>query len=308
MTVQTTLRVRSATKVYGGLHALDDVTMGLDRGECVALVGPNGAGKSTLFKLILGLIRPSAGEIEVMGRRPGRAGFDEAKRHIGFLPEQVRFHGALSGRETLTFYARLKQADRRQIDDLLDRVDLGAAADRRVHTYSKGMRQRLGLAQALIGAPRLLLLDEPTSGLDPQARTNFFSMIAAEQANGATILLSSHALTELEARTDRVAILHHGQLMADGSIAQLTEKLSLASCIRVRAGRRQMAQLADQMAGRFDAKDFVNGIAVLDCRPEEKLPMLRELVTGGIDLESLDIVEPSLERIFSAYTSEEAKP
>lgn len=291
-------------KNYGKLTALDTVSLEIKQGECVALVGPNGAGKSTLFKLVLGLIPATVGVLQVLGRKPGDRDFDQTKRRIGFLPEQVLFHGALTGRETLRFYTQLKQADLGAIDALFDRVGLSAAADRRVATYSKGMRQRLGLAQALIGSPKLLLLDEPTTGLDPDARQNLFHIVDEEKRNGAAILLSSHILTELEARTDRIAILNAGQLLADASLDTLVQRLALPSRIIVRAEPGQMQRLAEMYSDRLDARQTVNGTAVLDCRPDEKLVLLKELMAGDLSFEGLDIVEPSLEQVFAAYTTQ----
>ena len=308
MTAAPCIRVEAAGKDYGRLTALRDVTLDVAQGECVALVGPNGAGKSTLFKLILGLIRPSTGTLRVLDRNPGARDFDAAKRRIGFLPEQVLFHGALTGRETLRFYVRLKGAETRQLDELLDRVGLAHAADRRVATYSKGMRQRLGLAQALIGEPRLLLLDEPSTGLDPEARQNLFRIVKEERETGAAVLLSSHILTELEARTDRVAILNAGRLVADASLGELVRKLALPSRIVVRAPASQMARIGQRFADRLEPGSAVNGTAVLDCRPDEKLALLKELMSGDLAFDGLDIVEPSLEQVFAAYTTGEPGP
>ncbi len=290
-------------KSYGALKALDRVSLGIDAGECVALVGPNGAGKSTLFKICLGLLTRSEGGVSVLGCDPSSAGFSATKRRIGFLPEQAMFQGPLTGKETMRFYARLKGADVRSNDGILDRVHLSDAAGRRVSTYSKGMRQRLGLAQALIGKPDLLLLDEPMSGLDPEARRNFFQILDEEMARGAAIILSSHILTELEARTDRVAILSRGQLKAFGPIAQLRAELGLHPHIKLKASRAQMEHLAGRFGSRFAPTAFMNGAAVLECAPEDKLDLLRELMSEDLTFENLDIVEPSLEQVFAAHTS-----
>ena len=291
------------TRRFGALTALDQVTLDIAQGKCLALVGPNGAGKSTLFKVCLGLISPTQGSIRVLDCDPQSNEFNAVKRRIGFLPEQVMFQGSLTGRETLRFYARLKRADLAKNDDLLVRVRLADAADRRVSTYSKGMRQRLGLAQALIGSPRLLLLDEPMSGLDPEARQNFFQILDEVKSNGTAIVLSSHILTELEARTDRIAILNRGKLRAAGSIAQLRNDLNLAARIRVRANDRQMQQLAKHLSGRFDPTCFLNGTAVLEIAPQDKMDLLKDLMGSDLAFENLDIVEPSLEQIFAAHTS-----
>ena len=291
------------TKSFGAVRALDGVSLGIAPGECTALVGPNGAGKSTLFKLCLGLVRPSSGEISVLGCDPTSSQFDDAKRRIGFLPEQAVFEPSLTGRETMRFYARLKGASVAFNDDILARVQLSEAAGRRVSTYSKGMRQRLGLAQALIGEPQLLLLDEPMSGLDPEARRNFFAILNEEKKRGAAIVLSSHILTELEARTDRVAILSRGLLKALGPVAQLRADLNLHSNIRLKATSAQMEQLAGRFADRFGSAAFMNGAAVLEVAPEDKMDLLRELMSADIAFETLDIVEPSLEQIFAAHTA-----
>ena len=303
MSVTAAIAADALTKDYGTLKALDQVSLDIRPGECIALVGPNGAGKSTLFKLCLGLVPPSAGALSVLGCNPAQGEFTTLKSRIGFLPEQAMFQDALSGTETLRFYARLKGADVALNDDILARVHLSEAAGRRVGTYSKGMRQRLGLAQALIGAPDILLLDEPMSGLDPEARRNFFQILDEEKARGAAIVLSSHILTELEARTDRVAILSRGQLKAMGSIAELRAKLNLHTRIRLNAGSQQMQRLAGHFEGRFDRACFMNGTAVLECAPEDKLELLKELMSADLTFENIDILEPSLEQVFAVHTA-----
>lgn len=294
---------RDLTKTFRSVAALDGVSLHIEPGECVALVGPNGAGKSTLIKITLGVVAATSGSIKVFGVNPRDSAFDIIKRKIGFLPEQVQFDGALSGHETLRFYADLKSVPRGMIDDLLVRVRLSDAAHRAVSTYSKGMRQRLGLAQALLGAPDVLLLDEPMTGLDPEARSNFFQIIDEEKARGAAIILSSHILTELEARTDRIAVLSGGRLKAIGLIAELRVELGLGEQIRVRANASQMQRLSSQFAARFGPNRFVNGVAVLDCGAEGKLALLKELLHGDADLENIEFIEPSLEEVFAAYTA-----
>ena len=308
MTLAPAIETTGLTRRFGRLTALEGVTCAVRPGESVALVGPNGAGKSTLIKICLGLLKPSAGEARILGADPQAGGFADAKRRIGFLPEQVQFHGALSGRQTLRFYAALKGGGGPTIDELLDRVQLVDAADRAVSTYSKGMRQRLGLAQALLGEPHLLLLDEPMSGLDPEARANFFKILDGEKARGAAIVLSSHILTELEARTDRVAILARGRLKAIGSVSSLRADLGLGARIRVSAEPVAMRALSEHFAGTVPGDRFVNGVAVLECGGDDKLALLRDLVTSGIEFENIEIVEPSLENIFAAYTSGSGQP
>jgi Cu-processing system ATP-binding protein len=215
-----TVSVNAVTKSYRAVRALQDVSFDLGPGRLNALVGHNGAGKTTLIKLMLGLIRADRGAIRVLNEDPA-AGEFSGRRQLGYLPENVAFNVALTGRETLTFYARLKQVGPAVALALLDRVGLMEAADRRVGTYSKGMRQRLGLAQALLGRPRVLLLDEPTTGLDPELRQTFYEILNELRNDGATVLISSHALNELEDRAEHVLIMNRGMLVAEGTLAQL---------------------------------------------------------------------------------------
>ena len=159
----TALLVDNVVKRYGSVETVRGISLRVEPGQRVALLGHNGAGKTTLMKMVLGLTPLSSGRIEILGARPGSR---RARGATGFLPESVAFHGALTGREQLHHFARLKSATIRSADALLERVGLADAADRRIRTYSKGMRQRIGLAQALLGTPEIVLLDEPTSGLD----------------------------------------------------------------------------------------------------------------------------------------------
>src|SRR6185437_14387376 len=215
-----TVSVNGVTKSYRAVRALRDVSFDLVPGRLSALVGHNGAGKTTLIKLMLGLIRPDRGSIRVLDEDPA-AGEFSARRQLGYLPENVAFNAALTGRETLSFYARLKHIKPSKAWAILDRVGLTDAADRRVGTYSKGMRQRLGLAQALLGRPRVLLLDEPTTGLDPALRQTFYEILNELRDDGATVLISSHALNELEDRAEHVLIMNRGMLVAQGTLAEL---------------------------------------------------------------------------------------
>ena len=218
--MSVSVSVNGVEKSYGPVRALRNVSFDLGPGRLSALVGHNGAGKTTLIKLMLGLIHADRGEVRVLNEDPA-AGEFSARRQLGYLPENVAFNAALTGRETLAFYARLKQIKPASAWPLLDRVGLMDAADRRVGTYSKGMRQRLGLAQALLGRPRVLLLDEPTTGLDPALRQTFYEILNELRDDGATVLISSHALNELEGRAEHVLIMNRGVLVAQGTLAEL---------------------------------------------------------------------------------------
>ena len=197
------VRAEDLSRRYCALLALDRIDLAIGEGERIALIGHNGAGKTTLIKLVLGLLQPTEGRLSVLDGRPGR---EAARQATAYMPENLAFHPALTGREQLTYLARLKGV-RTDLPAVLERVGLLEAMNRRIATYSKGMRQRLGLAQLLLGEPRLVILDEPTTGLDPVSRHGFYEIVSELAGRGAAIIQSSHVLTELEARTDRVAVM-----------------------------------------------------------------------------------------------------
>ncbi len=293
------------TKRYGADDAVRDVSLQLGRGECIALIGHNGAGKTTLMKLMLGLIRPTSGTVRVLGQDPADA---RARGQIGFLPENVAFNPALTGRELLTFYARLKGEPVPASLELLERVGLGEAAGRRVGTYSKGMRQRLGLAQALLGSPRILLLDEPTTGLDPALRQSFYEIVLELRNAGATVLLSSHALTELEERTDRVVIMHKGVMVADGSIEALRSIAELPVRMRVTVGSGTLGAVPNWL-GPVDAWQTINGHAIeLSCSPDNKMAVLRSIVETGPAISDIEIMPPTLDRLYAHFLRQREAP
>ena len=224
------VEIQGVSQRYGSMTVLHDLNLNLGEGEVLGLFGHNGAGKTTSMKLILGLLAPSEGQVKVLGRAPNDP---QVRRQLGYLPENVTFYPQLSGRETLRHFARLKGAALTQVDELLEQVGLAHAADRRVKTYSKGMRQRLGLAQALLGEPKLLLLDEPTVGLDPIATQDLYQLIDRLRQRGTSIILCSHVLPGVEAHINRAAILAKGRLQAVGSLSQLRAEAGLP--VRIRA-------------------------------------------------------------------------
>jgi len=293
------LIVDRATRRHGAVETVSAVSLTVAAGERVALLGHNGAGKTTLMRMILGLTRIDGGAIAVFGAPPGT---HAARAASAYLPESVAFHPALTGREQLRLYASLRGERGRVADGLLERVGLAEAADRRIGAYSKGMRQRLGLAQALLGRPRLAVLDEPTSGLDPVSRRDFYALVDGLAAEGAAVLLSSHALTELEARTDRIAILREGTLVADAPIEALRARAHLPIRLRVAARTETAAEVADRLGGAR-----VNGRAVeILCRHDEKLGHLGRIAALGALIEDVDVAPPSLEDLYRYYSRKDA--
>jgi Cu-processing system ATP-binding protein len=293
------ISVTAAGKDYSGKAVLSDVSFKVPRGRCLALIGHNGAGKTTLMKLILGLIKPTRGSVEVLGTNPAAA--DKSFRQkLGFLPENVAFHDELTGFDTIAFYGRLKGVNVSKGSEILERVGLMHAADRRVRTYSKGMRQRLGLAQALLGKPQLLLLDEPTTGLDPVLRQEFFQIIRELTVSGTTVVLSSHILTELEARTDLAAILRDGHLAAFGDLDTLRREAGLPVTVRVKGDARA---IATKLNGAFQKTlgadtSFID----IDCPPSRKMALLRTLADFGDLCSDLEVRLPSLDDLYLHYS------
>ncbi|WP_247312386.1 ABC transporter ATP-binding protein [Ralstonia pseudosolanacearum] len=300
--------LRDVGKDYGTVRAVDGVNLEVGYGELFGLIGHNGAGKSTLFKMMLGLIPMSAGEIHVAGASLRTAAFRAARRRIGYLPENLALYDNLSGLETLRFFARLKGAPMGDCEALLARVGLQGAAAKPVRAYSKGMRQRLGFAQALLGAPRVLFLDEPTNGLDPAAIHDFYAMLQRLREQGVTILITSHILAELQQRIDRLAIMADGRILALGSVASLRERadLPLTLMLRVESGSRTAFRqhLAPLRAHGVEIED---GPAEQDltvrCRHAAKMQVLATLQSLGGRLLDLQIREASLEDLFFGLRS-----
>ncbi|TNE42695.1 MAG: ABC transporter ATP-binding protein [Alphaproteobacteria bacterium] len=289
-------------KSFGKKWAIKDISLTLPERQCLALVGHNGAGKTTLIKVILGLIKPSAGEVRVLHHDPAMRDFSKLRCSIGFLPEQVLFQKTLTGRETLAFYARLKGLPANKLDEYFERVDLHAAVDQRVGTYSKGMRQRLGIAQALLGRPKLLVLDEPTTGLDPVARQNIYKIIDEEKKSGAAILISSHVLTELDDRIDRVAILNEGAMAAQGTIPQLRHQIGMRSRIGITAPPESCDAIAVAFAEGARIERFSAEKIVLRCLPDQKVEILRKIMAKGLAITDIELIDPTLEQVFNAYS------
>jgi ABC-2 type transport system ATP-binding protein len=253
-------------------EALRGVSFDIAEGELVGLLGPNGAGKSTLTKIACGLVHPSAGAVTVAG---APAGSEPARRALGYLAELFRFPGWCTADEVLVLHQRLAGSDKGAGErrELLELVGLGSEGARRVDTMSKGMQQRLGLAQALVGSPRLLLLDEPTSALDPAGRRTVRDLLGELRTRGVTVLLNTHLLSEVEHTCDRVLILDRGSIVADGSPDELTRprgiEVELAGGTRVfeGAGREDAPRIVAELVG---AGEQVFAVRVLRSTLEER--------------------------------------
>jgi ABC-2 type transport system ATP-binding protein len=266
----TALLASGLGKRYGSVVALDQVSLSVGPGELVGLVGANGAGKSTLVKIACGLVRPTSGSVTVYG---APAGSREARRQLGYLAELFRFPGWCTASEVLALHQQLAGSSRGQSerDELLELVGLSDAARRRVEGMSKGMQQRLGIAQSLVGEPKLLLLDEPTSALDPSGRRAIRTLLLELRDRGIAVLLNSHLLGEVERVCDRVVILARGKVVADGRPDELTHAGGVE--IQTGNGTRQFP----------------------DARREDVPRIVAELVSGGVDIYEVTVVRSTLE-------------
>ena len=246
---------RGLTKRYGDLVAVDDVYLTVEAGDVFGYLGPNGAGKTTSLRMLLGLIRPSAGSIELFGRDPLDHGARSLDGVAGFV-EAPAFYPYLSGRRNLRMLADYDQPRTRdQIEEVLDLVELRDRGDDRVGGYSHGMKQRLGIAASLLRSPRLLLLDEPTTGLDPAGMRDMRLLVRRLSGEGITVLLSSHLLAEVEELCNRVAIIRKGRIVYEGALAELRE----------RAGRTWRLRASDQQRARSIALAHgVGDLAAMD--------------------------------------------
>lgn len=292
----TSLLIENVVKRYGDMQTVRGVSLSVAAGERVALLGHNGAGKTTLMRMVLGLTTISSGAISVLGATPGSAA---ARKATGFLPENVAFHGALSGREQLHYFARLKSEPLRTADEFLERVGLADAADRKIRTYSKGMRQRVGLAQALLGRPKLALLDEPTSGLDPISRHEFYDIVDDLATGGTAVLLSSHALTNLETRTDRIVIMAKGRCVVDDTLANLRHGSVMPIHMRVTVAAGEI----DPVIAAIGGERLSNNTVSLTCTQDEKMALLARITGLGDVVNDIDITPASLEDLYRHYST-----
>ena len=283
----------NVSKHFQQLKALNNVSLQLAEGEVLGLFGHNGAGKTTMMKIILGIEKTSSGDVTIFGRDPQSKQAWQDRRHIGYLPENVSFYDHLTGVEVLRYFAKLKSVPRRQVAELLALVGLTHAMQRKVKTYSKGMRQRLGLAQAFLGEPKLLLLDEPTIDLDPTATQEFYHSVDRLKQRGASIILCSHVLPGVEQHIGRAMILSGGQVIAIGSLAQLRAQASLPVVIHTLGITEPLN--SDPLLTRYKGdKDS------LHVQEHEKMAVLKQIMSydSVVDVR----VEPaSLEQLYQYY-------
>jgi ABC-type multidrug transport system ATPase subunit len=294
----TVVETHELTKRYGDRLAADRVSLTVRRGEVYGFLGPNGAGKTTTLRMILGLIRPTSGSAVVLGKR---AGTPEVNARVGALVEGPGFYPYLSGRDNLLVMARYRGLSESDVDQALERVDLGSRGGDRFKSYSLGMKQRLGVASALMGDPGLVVLDEPTNGLDPAGMVDMRRLIVDLARGGQTVLLSSHLLDEVQAICDRVGVINNGVLLKESTVSDLRGGASLA--VRAEPVDRAVA-VAMRVAGD-DGVHLDGDRILLDLTPDRAPELVRELVAGGVQVHEVGSVERTLEEVFFEMTRNE---
>jgi len=293
------LKVQEVTKNYGPIRALNNISLEVREGEALGLVGPNGSGKTTILKIILGILRPTSGTVVFRDRKLSERDWKEFKRSVGYMPERVSFYDNLTGKETLKLFAGIKGADKNRTHEFTSRILPEDLLRRKVGTYSKGMRQRLNLAQALVSDPGILVLDEPTSGLDPVAIREFYDILEeVRSAKKLTVILSSHILAEIEDKIDRVAIMKNGSLKAIGRLEELCIGLNIPLGITLRTdGQDDVLEGVLKEAGATELI-YQNGYLLANAPGDKKLGIISALMEEKDRFTDISIREPSLEEVF----------
>jgi ABC-2 type transport system ATP-binding protein len=293
------------TKRYGSASAVDDIGFAIRKGEVFGLLGPNGAGKTTTILMLLGLTEISSGRVGVLGFDPARQPL-KVKRRVGYLPDSVGFYDHLTAEENLAYTAKLmglSLAERTQrIAHALERVRLSDVGHKRVATFSRGMRQRLGLAEIIVKRAEIAILDEPTSGLDPQATLEFLDLIRELKAEGTTVLLSSHLLDQVQRICDRVALFQSGRIVLMGSVAELSvQVLGAGFVVEVEAEGTGIARRLATIAGVTNVETLAENRFRMTAERDVRPDAARAVVAVNGSLRRLSVDEPSLEAIYARY-------
>jgi ABC-2 type transport system ATP-binding protein len=292
------------TKIYQtGVVALNDLTLSIEPGMSFGLMGENGAGKSTLVRLLMGFIFPTRGQLSVLGETEVR----RAHTRIGYLHERPYVELRFTARRYLTYMAQLSglwdAMNRQRVQDVLERVDLSAAADERLSTYSKGMLQRLSIAQTLLTDPQLLILDEPTNGLDPYSQWKVRQIIAALRKQGKTLLICSHYLAEVEMLCDTVGILHHGQLVQHGAVSDLVHTQNAVEIVLAEG------HIASEVVSHLEIAEHIIEMQdnLLHIHAAAQDVVLAALVSAGMPIRSLNPLSQTLEEVYIHMTRPDAR-
>jgi ABC-2 type transport system ATP-binding protein len=304
------IETKGLTKKYDGFVAVNSLDLTVEEGRVFGLLGPNGAGKTTTILMLLGLTEPTGGKVRVLGFNPARKPLS-VKARVGYLPELIGFYDELTARDNLIYTAKLnglsRQETAQRIDEALSRVGLTNAADNRVATYSRGMRQRLGLADVLIKQPELIIMDEPTQGLDPEGAREFLQMIRGLKAEGITILLSSHLLYQVQAVCDQVGLFNQGQMVLEGSVHELAQKV-LGGAYRIyveaQGDETTIAEALKSIPGALNVERVGELVYQVEAKKDLRAEAAAAVVGASGRLLKLDVETQSLDDIYAKYFQE----
>lgn len=296
------IRIQGLTKYFGRFLALDNVSFEAQRGEILALIGPNGSGKSTILRCIAGLTTPTRGEITV----DGSPAAGKTRDWLSYLPQKVSFPESLTGKELVGFYARLRKLPLSVTEGAMEMSQLNGFGERPVHEYSAGMLQRLGIAIAVMPDAPVVVMDEPTAGLDADAVCRFRDLLWQMRARRQTVIVSSHALAEVEALADRIAILVRGRLIACEPLHQFRGWLAQRAAMRVRL-REAKGNVCEAVlqSGAISA-ELIGTDLIVVAGAERRLEILHALERRGAHIEQFSTEEPSLESLYLGYTHEDS--
>jgi ABC-2 type transport system ATP-binding protein len=316
LTAENVIEARGLLKLYGSARAVDAIDLSIRKGEIFGLLGPNGAGKTTTILMMLGLTETSGGTVDVLGFDPVRQPL-EVKRRVGYLPDAVGFYDHLTARENLVYIARLLDIPRRETDgrimEALRAVQLADVADKRVATYSRGMRQRLGIAEIVMKRAEVAILDEPTSGLDPHATFELLEMIRGLKKSGVAVLLSSHLLDRVQSVCDRVALFNKGKIALMGTVVELANQvLGAGHPILIEASGTDVPAALKGIEGVQQVvpdgpQGQERGIWRVVADRDIRAAAAQRIVGAGGSLTRLAELQPSLEEVYTRYFEEERR-
>jgi ABC-2 type transport system ATP-binding protein len=307
---ETVIQTEKLTKKYNDFIAVNELDLQVNRGEIYGLLGPNGAGKTTTILMLMGLTEPTSGTVKVLEYDPTRQPL-QVKEKVGYIPEQVGFYDGLTARQNLAFIGKLNNIKgselQNQIDNALKLVNLHSVADKLVSTFSRGMRQRLGVADVLIKQPKIIIMDEPTQGLDPESARDFLNLIRKLADSGITILLCSHLLDQVQRVCDRVGLFHQGKLVLEGTVTDLANEIfggGYHILMNANGSSQNYKKLLLELPGVIDVNfvspDQYSVISTQDLRAE----VAQAIVKAGGKLTSLGLESFSLDDIYKAYFEE----
>ncbi len=304
------LEVKGLTKQYGDFTAVDNLDLTVNEGEVFGLLGPNGAGKTTTILMLLGLTEPTRGEVRVLGFDPSRQPLS-VKARVGYMPDQVGFYDDLTARENLAYIAKLNGIPHREIgsriEEALARVRLSDVADKRVGTFSRGMRQRLGLADVLIKHPRLIIMDEPTQGLDPELAREFLDLIRSLKGEGITMLLSSHLLHQVQAVCDRVGLFNRGKMALQGTVPELAQRIMGGAYliqIQAKGPAKKLQEALREVPEAVHVRWAGDNLYEMEARKDARSEAAEAVIRAGGKLLSLNIEHYNLDEIYARYFEE----